>query len=712
MTRRAGARVRRPRHPRRLGRARDERAGDRDDRRGVGAELRRAGPRVLPRRARGVPRAASSRAAAGRSSSSARRTRSSPARTRLRTRRRRRRRSISRVASPRRAARTASASTRSIPTRSSRARASGHPTGRPSARAPTASPRTTCRPSTAGARSSASTSIPRTSPRRSRSSPALVPRSRPETSSTSTAASRLPIRDERGDVSATQEPLLSLRHRLEELSGRAGARRRQLRSTRSGRGPRARRGERRGQVDAREDPRRGASARQRRDSASTGSEVSSTARQTRGRRHRDHLPGADPLPRPDRRGEHLHRPPAARRRPPHRLARACARTSSEVFERLGVDLDPARIARGLVDRRAADRRDRQGALARRARLHDHGRADRGALGRRGRAALRVVAELRDAGAAVLFISPPPRGDLRALPTRSRCCATAGWVDEREPSAGFTADDLVRADGRPRARARVCPKAADEIGDVVLQVERLDARGVLQRCLVRGEGRRDRRARRARRRRPDARSRARSSASTATTPGRSTISGRGLRRASPTAAMSAGVGLVPEDRRQQGLVMDDVDLAQHRARVAAGGCSARVHPLRVASAASPPTGRCGFSSSTGGSRNPANRSPAATSRRSCSPSGSAGEPTLLIVDEPTRGIDIGTKAEVHRLLDELAGQGVADPDDLLRAAGGAAASPTGSSSCARDGSSPSSPTPRPARRRIVAAATGQLDEEAA
>ena len=34
------------------------------------------------------------------------------------------------------------------------------------------------------------------------------------------------------------------------------------------------------------------------------------------------------------------------------------------------------------------------------------------------------------------------------------------------------------------------------------------------------------------------------------------------------------------------------------------------------------------------------------------------PSLLIVDEPTRGIDVGTKAEVHRLLDELARQGVA------------------------------------------------------
>src|SRR5439155_9157131 len=34
------------------------------------------------------------------------------------------------------------------------------------------------------------------------------------------------------------------------------------------------------------------------------------------------------------------------------------------------------------------------------------------------------------------------------------------------------------------------------------------------------------------------------------------------------------------------------------------------------------------------------------------------PRVLIVDEPTRGIDVGTKAEVHRLLSELAAGGVA------------------------------------------------------
>jgi ABC-type sugar transport system ATPase subunit len=34
------------------------------------------------------------------------------------------------------------------------------------------------------------------------------------------------------------------------------------------------------------------------------------------------------------------------------------------------------------------------------------------------------------------------------------------------------------------------------------------------------------------------------------------------------------------------------------------------------------------------------------------------PRILILDEPTRGIDIGTKAEVHRLMSELAAQGIA------------------------------------------------------
>ena len=49
---------------------------------------------------------------------------------------------------------------------------------------------------------------------------------------------------------------------------------------------------------------------------------------------------------------------------------------------------------------------------------------------------------------------------------------------------------------------------------------------------------------------------------------------------------------------------------------------------------------------------------------------ARSPKILIVDEPTRGIDIGAKAEVHALLAGLACDGMGDHRHLVRPAGGA------------------------------------------
>ena len=49
---------------------------------------------------------------------------------------------------------------------------------------------------------------------------------------------------------------------------------------------------------------------------------------------------------------------------------------------------------------------------------------------------------------------------------------------------------------------------------------------------------------------------------------------------------------------------------------------------------------------------------------------AREPSVLILDEPTRGVDVGAKAEIYALIDELAGRGVAvwmitsDMEELL------------------------------------------------
>uniref|UniRef100_UPI00286BF917 sugar ABC transporter ATP-binding protein n=1 Tax=Salinibacterium sp. TaxID=1915057 RepID=UPI00286BF917 len=133
-------------------------------------------------------------------------------------------------------------------------------------------------------------------------------------------------------------------------------------------------------------------------------------------------------------------------------------------------------------------------------------------------------------------------------------------------------------------------------------------------------------------------------------------GQTLPAHNPMAAIEAGMGFVPEDRRRQGLVMD-LSVARNTALT-----------LRNRLA------RFGFISSA------AERKEAAIWIRLLQVKGSldasvstlsggnqqkvvlakwlATEPRLLIVDEPTRGIDVGTKAEVHRLLSELAGRGIA------------------------------------------------------
>ena len=52
------------------------------------------------------------------------------------------------------------------------------------------------------------------------------------------------------------------------------------------------------------------------------------------------------------------------------------------------------------------------------------------------------------------------------------------------------------------------------------------------------------------------------------------------------------------------------------------------------------------------------SPAATSRRWSSPSGWLSGPRVVLLDEPTRGIDVGAKVAVYRLMRQLAAEGKA------------------------------------------------------
>ena len=140
------------------------------------------------------------------------------------------------------------------------------------------------------------------------------------------------------------------------------------------------------------------------------------------RRDRDHLPGADPVPRPHGRGEHLHRPPAARRGAPHRPPRdARARHGGLRAPRRPARPGPHRAR--AVDRRAADRGDRQGAVARRE-GDRHGRADRRAVGGRGRRGCSASSRACAPRARPCSSSRTAWRRSSSSASRSRCCATA------------------------------------------------------------------------------------------------------------------------------------------------------------------------------------------------------------------------------------------------------------------------------------------------
>jgi rhamnose transport system ATP-binding protein len=122
-------------------------------------------------------------------------------------------------------------------------------------------------------------------------------------------------------------------------------------------------------------------------------------------------------------------------------------------------------------------------------------------------------------------------------------------------------------------------------------------------------------------------------------------------------MDAGIGFVPEDRRQNGLVMEmstarNIALASMHRLEKAGLIFGRVERSFGAEWAKRLQVKYGRISS------PVTLLSGGNQQKVVLAKWLARHPALLIVDEPTRGIDIGTKAEVHRLLSSLAGDGVA------------------------------------------------------
>ena len=137
----------------------------------------------------------------------------------------------------------------------------------------------------------------------------------------------------------------------------------------------------------------------------------------------------------------------------------------------------------------------------------------------------------------------------------------------------------------------------------------------------------------------------------------TFDGRKLRPRNPQVAITAGMGFVPEDRRKQGLVMDlsvarNVTLTLRNKYTTAGlinGAAERRAAQEWSKRLQVKTGSQEYAVSTlsGGNQ-----------QKVVLAKWLATDPRLLIIDEPTRGIDVGTKSEVHRLISDLAGRGIA------------------------------------------------------
>ncbi|MEA2241013.1 MAG: L-arabinose transport system ATP-binding protein [Solirubrobacteraceae bacterium] len=144
---------------------------------------------------------------------------------------------------------------------------------------------------------------------------------------------------------------------------------------------------------------------------------------------------------------------------------------------------------------------------------------------------------------------------------------------------------------------------------------------------------------------------------AITAGEIRLGGRKLRLRSPRDAVRAGIGLAPEERKAEALLLnrsvrDNITLAVldrlRRLRIVRRDEERRVarefsERLRIRT----PSIEQPVSTLSGGNQ-----------QKTVLARWLARRPRVLILDEPTRGIDVGAKAEIYSIVDDLAREGIA------------------------------------------------------
>jgi ABC-type sugar transport system ATPase subunit len=127
---------------------------------------------------------------------------------------------------------------------------------------------------------------------------------------------------------------------------------------------------------------------------------------------------------------------------------------------------------------------------------------------------------------------------------------------------------------------------------------------------------------------------------------------------PEEAIRQGIMLVPEERRSQGLVLsrsilDNITLP-HLSRLASGGIM--LNPARERAAGEETSQAVRLKATSMGQK--AAQLSGGNQQKVVFARWLAGEATVLLLDEPTRGVDVGARYEIYRLIRELTGRGVA------------------------------------------------------
>ena len=266
---------------------------------------------------------------------------------------------------------------------------------------------------------------------------------------------------------------------------------------------------------------------------------------------------------------------------------------------------------------------------------------------------RLVRRLRDEGKAIIFISHRLE-ELFEIADQVTVLRDGTHVGTR-PMKNVTRDDLIRM-MVGRTIANLFPKQDVEIGDVILEVENLTRAGafsdisfelrkgeILGMAGLVGAGRTNV-------------ARAIFGVEPATG-GRLRLDGREVAITSPEQAIGLGLAYVPEDRQLHGLIpamhlTSNISLPMLKEFARRGWMNYGQERRATYEAARQMEVRANNIWQKARELSGGNQQKVVLAKWL------ATMPRILILDEPTRGIDVGTKAAVHALMSKLAAEGMA------------------------------------------------------